>query len=43
MGLAQAAVMSFNKFGDAKRAIDCCVLLNQWQLAVELAEQNNFV
>ena len=26
------------KFGDPKKAIDCCVLLNQWNLAVELAE-----
>lgn len=43
MGLCQAAVNAFVKFGDVKRAIDCCVLLNQWHLAVELAEQNNFV
>jgi len=43
MGLCQAAVSAFVKFGDVKKAIDCCVLLNQWNLAVELAEQNNFV
>ena len=43
MGLCKAAVDAFVKFGDVKRAIDCCVLLNQWNLAVELAEQNNFV
>jgi WD repeat-containing protein 35 len=43
MGLCNAAVLSFVKFGDVKRAIDCCVLLNQWNQAVELAEQNNFV
>jgi WD repeat-containing protein 35 len=38
MGLCAAAVEAYNKFGDVKRAIDCCVLLNQWNLAVELAE-----
>jgi len=43
MGLCTAAVAAFVKFGDVKRAIDCCVLLNQWNQAVELAEQNNFV
>ena len=43
MGLCNAAVSAFVKFGDVKRAIDCCVLLNQWNQAVELAEQNNFV
>jgi WD repeat-containing protein 35 len=31
------------KAGDVKKAIDCCILLNQWNLAVELAEQHNFV
>lgn len=30
MGLCTAAVAAFVKFGDVKRAIDCCVLLNQW-------------
>lgn len=43
MGLCQSAVTCFTRLGDAKKAIDCCVLLNQWHLAVELAEQNNFV
>jgi len=38
MGLCEAAVKSFLKFGDTKKAIDCCVLLNQWNQAVELAE-----
>jgi len=28
--------------GDVKRAIDTCVLNNKWNLAVELAEKNNF-
>ena len=43
MGLCKNAVDSYVKFGDVKRAIDCCVLLNQWNYAVELAEKNNFV
>lgn len=43
MGLCKNAVDAYVKFGDVKRAIDCCVLLNQWNYAVELAEQNNFV
>ena len=28
--------------GDTKKAIDCCVLLNQWDQAVTLAQQHNF-
>jgi WD repeat-containing protein 35 len=28
--------------GDVKRAVDCCVLLNQWGQAVALAQQANF-
>jgi len=43
MGLCSAAVDSYVKFGDVKKAIDCCVLLNEWNLAVELAEQHNFL
>ena len=31
------------KLGDLKRAVDVCVLLNYWDLAVELAESHNFV
>ena len=37
------AVKAFVKKGDVKRAIDTCVILNQWNLAVELAEKNNFL
>lgn len=28
MGLCKEAVDSYTKFGDPKKAIDCCVLLN---------------
>ena len=43
MGLCKEAVDAFVKFGDVKRAVDCCILLNQWHLAVELAETHNLV
>jgi len=43
MGLCDAATRAYLKMGDVNRAIDCCVLLNQWNQAVELAEQHNFL
>lgn len=43
MGLCDAAARSYLRKGDVKKAIDCCVLLNQWNQAVELAEQHNFL
>jgi len=43
MGMAKSAIKCFEKFGDVKRAIDCAVLLNAWNFAVELAERHNFV
>jgi len=36
------AVGAFLKAGDVKRAIDCCVMLNNWDRAVELAEAHSF-
>ncbi len=42
VGLCHEAVVAFLKAGDAKAAIDCCVLLNQWDQAVELAEKHSF-
>jgi len=41
--LSESAVKAFVKRGDVKKAIDTCVILNQWNLAVELAEKNNFL
>jgi len=38
IGMSEAAVEAYVKSGDVKKAIDCCVLLNQWNQAVELAE-----
>ncbi|KAK3238460.1 WD repeat-containing protein 35 [Cymbomonas tetramitiformis] len=42
VGLCEHAVIAFQKGADIKAAIDCCVLLNQWDQAVELAEKNDF-
>jgi len=43
VGLCEQAVSCYKRGGDVKKAIDCCVLLNQWNLAVELAEENKFM
>jgi len=43
VGLCDDAVDAYVKAGNIKVALDCCVLLNQWAKAVELAEKNNFV
>jgi hypothetical protein len=42
VGLCDQAVEAFKKAGDVKAAIDCCVLLNQWDQAVSLAETHEF-
>lgn len=42
VGLCNEGVTAFLKAGDTKRAIDCCVLLNQWDQAVQLAQTHNF-
>ncbi|GMF31451.1 unnamed protein product [Phytophthora lilii] len=41
-GLCQSAVETYVRMGDVKSAIDSCVLLNEWERAVGLAEQYNF-
>lgn len=43
MGIAKSAVKCFERIGDVKRAVDCAVLLNAWNFAVELAERHNFM
>ncbi|CAD8136286.1 unnamed protein product [Paramecium pentaurelia] len=43
LGMAKSAIKCFEKAGDIKKAIDCAVLLNAWNFAVELAERHNFV
>jgi len=42
VGLCEQAVQAYMRHGDVKTAIDTCVLLNQWDLAVTLAQQKNF-
>jgi WD repeat-containing protein 35 len=41
-GLCASAVEAYLRMGDVKSAIDACVLLNEWERAVTLAEQHNF-
>jgi WD repeat-containing protein 35 len=43
VGLCEASVEAYIKFGDVKKAVDTCVVLNQWNKAVELAEKHNFL
>merc|ERR1719375_1855544 len=43
VGLCPQAVEAYLRHGDVKSAIDTCVLLNQWEPAVNLAQQHNFV
>ncbi|CAG0916326.1 unnamed protein product [Notodromas monacha] len=38
VGMCEQAVKAYTKAGKIKEAIDCCVSLNQWQLAVKLAK-----
>lgn len=42
VGLCEQAVAAFTRHGDVKTAVDTCVMLNQWDLAVNLAQQQNF-
>ncbi|EQC32501.1 hypothetical protein SDRG_09827 [Saprolegnia diclina VS20] len=41
-GLCSSAVNAYLKLHDVKAAIDSCVLLNEWERAVALAETHNF-
>eukprot|EP00232_Nephroselmis_pyriformis_P019088 CAMPEP_0182899530 /NCGR_PEP_ID=MMETSP0034_2-20130328/28121_1 /TAXON_ID=156128 /ORGANISM="Nephroselmis pyriformis, Strain CCMP717" /LENGTH=1198 /DNA_ID=CAMNT_0025033565 /DNA_START=181 /DNA_END=3774 /DNA_ORIENTATION=- len=40
VGLCEQAVAAFIKGGDIKEAVDTCMLLNQWDQAVTLAERH---
>ena len=42
VGLSDQAVAAYLRGGEVKLAIETCVLLNQWDRAVELAEQHNY-
>ncbi|XP_054833887.1 WD repeat-containing protein 35 [Eublepharis macularius] len=41
VGMCEQAVTAFLKCNKPKDAVDCCVHLNQWRKAVELAKQHN--
>ncbi|CAH3191381.1 unnamed protein product [Porites evermanni] len=41
VGMCEQAVTAFTKVRKVKEAIDCCVQLNQWDQAIELAKQHN--
>lgn len=41
-GLCDAAVEGYLKCDDVKGAVDCCVRLNRWDRAMQLAEGHNF-
>jgi len=42
VGMYKQSTRCFQKAGDVKAAIDTCVLLNQWEEAVKLAEEGGF-
>lgn len=42
VGLCEEAVRAHVRGGDVKKAVDTCVLLNQWDHAVTLAEEHDF-
>lgn len=40
MGLCQSAVNCYERIGKIKEAVDCAVVLNNWNIAVELSERH---
>lgn len=40
LGSHEKAVEAFTKFGDLQKAIDACVHLNQWTLALQIADEH---
>lgn len=41
--MAEYAVKCYDKMGEYKKAVDCCVLLNHWGTAIELAEKHGYM
>ena len=41
-GMAEYAVKCYERLSAHKKAIDCCVLLNHWGIATELAEKHGY-
>ena len=42
VGMVDDAVDCYIRSGNPKSAVDCCVQLNQWDKAIELAEQHDY-
>ena len=42
-GMAEYAVKCYEKLGEYKKAVDCCVLLNHWNIATEMAEKHGYM
>ncbi len=42
MGMHNEAVDCYIRCGNPKAAVDCCVILNRWDIALKLAEEHNF-
>lgn len=42
VGMSEPAVDCYLRMGDVKAAIDCCVQLQQWDSAIQLAQEHNF-
>jgi len=43
VGMCDFAAKAYEKSGNIKRGVDCCILNNYWGAGVELAERNNLV
>jgi len=41
-GVCEAAVTAYIKAGQVKKAIDCCITMNEWDIAVELAQEHDY-
>ena len=41
--MCECAVEAYLRINEVKKAIDSCILLNDWNQAVELAEKHNFL
>ncbi|TPX61518.1 hypothetical protein PhCBS80983_g01035 [Powellomyces hirtus] len=42
VGMVDQAARAYIKTGDIKAAVDACMQMNQWNLAIELASKHNF-
>lgn len=40
--MCDPAVTAYLKGGHVKKAIDCCIVLNEWDVAVDLAQEYDY-